>query len=58
MDPSKATFIKHPVHGDVRLFDEVIRDDERRWIRIRRVDTNALLWIPKDEVFGAEIWQL
>lgn len=58
MDPSKANYIKHPVYGDVRLFKEVIRDDERRWLWIKRMDTGAVIWIPKDEVLNADTWEL
>lgn len=58
MDPSKAQFVKHPEHGDVRVLKEVIRDDERRWLWARRTDNNALVWFEKDEVYKAECWEL
>lgn len=57
MEP-KVVYFKHPIHGDVRLFKEVIRDDERRWLWIKRMDTGAVIWIPKDEVLNADTWEL
>jgi hypothetical protein len=58
MEQQETCFKNHPVHGDVRFLGrEVIRDDERQWIWVRRLRDGALLWFPKDETIELETFQ-
>lgn len=53
-DHPLITYFAHPKHGEVRILDEVIANDERRWILVRETTNMQEFWIAKDEVFGMQ----
>jgi hypothetical protein len=52
MSEPLPTYYDHPKHGEVRILDEVIANDERRWVLVRETTNMHEFWIAKDEVFG------
>jgi hypothetical protein len=52
IEQSLITYYTHPKYGEVRILDEVIANDERRWVLVRETTNMNEFWIAKDEVFG------